>query len=421
MADNLRVLISSTAIDLEDHRKAVLDGILRLEHLPIAMEHFGAIARPPLEVCREKVLTSDVVVVTVAHRYGWVPSEEQGGDGEKSITWYEVDFALAEGIPVLAYLVDPAHPWLHPKEQDLLVDADSQKEAARIYKNVRALKKLQAFLKSDANLTCDFFTSPDDLAKRVVASLAQVRRRADQFLALEARIEMLEAAVKLLTSAAESTQTSPEDKKELKIVKSEVESVIVEARENPQSLSSSPLDIALVVGHSPRKPGALGQINRRSYSEFAYNAELAPILVRKLTAHGLKTEMFVRDISGDIRSGISAAAARTPTLIVELHANAFNGKVRGCSAMIRADAKGIVALAEDILTAIQESTGIPVRGVSKVGPNERGSTALYATANKSILLHPFFIDNEEDLLVATQEINELADAIATAIAESFRT
>ena len=87
------------------------------------MEHFGAIARPPIEVCREKVLASDVVVVMVAHRYGWVPSEEQGGDGRKSITWYEVEIALAERIPVLAYLVDEKYPWSQPKEQDLLVKA----------------------------------------------------------------------------------------------------------------------------------------------------------------------------------------------------------------------------------------------------------------------------------------------------------
>ncbi len=61
MAETLRVLISSTAIDLVDHRNAVEDAILRLEHLPIGMERFGAIARPPLEVCREKVLGADAV------------------------------------------------------------------------------------------------------------------------------------------------------------------------------------------------------------------------------------------------------------------------------------------------------------------------------------------------------------------------
>ncbi|MCH7735396.1 MAG: DUF4062 domain-containing protein [Chloroflexi bacterium] len=35
MAETLRVFISSTGFDLEDHRKAVEDAILRLECLPI--------------------------------------------------------------------------------------------------------------------------------------------------------------------------------------------------------------------------------------------------------------------------------------------------------------------------------------------------------------------------------------------------
>jgi hypothetical protein len=180
MTEALRVFLSSTAIDLGDHRKAISDTVLRLEHLPIGMERFGAIARSPLEVCREKVLNSDVVVVMIAHRYGWVPSEEQGGDGKKSITQYEVEIAREAGIPVLAYLVDPAHPWSQPKGQDLLIDADSQKKAARIYQNVQALKEFQAWLRSDAGLTCDFFTTPDDLSKKVVASLAIVQPRRGQ-------------------------------------------------------------------------------------------------------------------------------------------------------------------------------------------------------------------------------------------------
>lgn len=180
MAETLRVLISSTAIDLTDYRKAVEDAILRLDHLPIGMEHFGAIARPPLEVCREKVMGSDAVVVMVAHRYGWVPSEDQGGDGQKSITWHEVQIALDEGIPVLAYLVDPKHPWSLPKEQDLLVNADTQEKMIQIGKNVQALKEFQVFLKSGAGLTCDFFTSPDSLAKKVVAGLAKIQSRGDR-------------------------------------------------------------------------------------------------------------------------------------------------------------------------------------------------------------------------------------------------
>ena len=51
------------------------------------METFVAEPRSQLEVCRSKVAESDAVVVIVAHRYGWVPSVQEGGDGRKSVTW----------------------------------------------------------------------------------------------------------------------------------------------------------------------------------------------------------------------------------------------------------------------------------------------------------------------------------------------
>jgi len=238
---------------------------------------------------------------------------------------------------------------------------------------------------------------------------------------IKSRIEMLEATVKLLASTAESPDTNPEDAKELRTVKSEVESVIAKAKRNPQSLPPSSLDVALIIGHSPMRPGALGQINGRNYSEFSYNVELAPLLVRELSSRGLKAKMFLRDSSGSIKSGISEAAARTPHLLIELHANAYNGDVRGCSAMVRANDKEAKALSENILKAIHETLDIPVRKVMKVGLNERGSLALYATTNKAILLHPFFIDNKEDLLIVTQEMDKLAIAISSAIAENLKT
>jgi hypothetical protein len=72
---------------------------------------------------------------------------------------YEVEIALDAGIPVLAYLVDPEHPWSQPKEQDLIVDAGSQKMVLQISKNVQALKDFQAFLKNDAGLTCELFAA----------------------------------------------------------------------------------------------------------------------------------------------------------------------------------------------------------------------------------------------------------------------
>jgi hypothetical protein len=102
-----RVFLSSTSRDLEEHRKAVLGVLMRSENFPEAMESFGALPGEPVEVCLEKVRRSDALVLIVAHRYGWVPAQNDGGKGNRSITWLETEEAVRCGKPVLAFLIDP--------------------------------------------------------------------------------------------------------------------------------------------------------------------------------------------------------------------------------------------------------------------------------------------------------------------------
>ena len=66
--------------------------------------------RPSLPACLEKVAEAEVVVVIVAHRYGWVPEGPDNPDA-KSITWLECDYARKLGKEVLAFLVDPDYKW----------------------------------------------------------------------------------------------------------------------------------------------------------------------------------------------------------------------------------------------------------------------------------------------------------------------
>jgi hypothetical protein len=94
-----RVFLSSTSRDLEEHRKAVLGVLMRSENFPEAMEWFGALPGEPVEVCLEKVRRSDALVLIVAHRYGWVPAQNDGGKGNRSITWLETEEAVRCGKP----------------------------------------------------------------------------------------------------------------------------------------------------------------------------------------------------------------------------------------------------------------------------------------------------------------------------------
>ncbi|NQZ05720.1 MAG: DUF4062 domain-containing protein [Algicola sp.] len=167
-----RIFLSSTAIDMQKHRKQVSDAIMRLGDLPVGMETFGAQPSEPIEVCQDKVRQCDALVVMVAHRYGWVPTADEGGDDHKSITWIEVETAIAAGKPVFAFLVDQSYGWTEPKEQDLLVDAKTPEAIGKVVKSVTALQDFKSFLEREAGLTRDKFDTPKDLALKVATSLS---------------------------------------------------------------------------------------------------------------------------------------------------------------------------------------------------------------------------------------------------------
>jgi tetratricopeptide (TPR) repeat protein len=170
----LRIFISSTAIDLTGYRDKVRDAVLRLENLPIAMETFSALGGAPASECMRMAAEADAVVCIVAHRYGYVPPVELGGDGERSITWLEVDAAKRAGKPVFAFLVDPKAPWTEVKEQDRLVS--EPEKAAEIFKAVQKLQEFKAYLGREC--VWQTFASVDQLAEYVAITLAKIAPRA---------------------------------------------------------------------------------------------------------------------------------------------------------------------------------------------------------------------------------------------------
>ena len=79
------------------------------------MEHFGADPRPIVQLCREEVAGSDLVILIQAWRRGMVPTIDMGGDGTTSITGWEIraaDGENAEGrrVDVLAFFADASWP-----------------------------------------------------------------------------------------------------------------------------------------------------------------------------------------------------------------------------------------------------------------------------------------------------------------------
>ena len=164
-----RIFVSSTATDLRGYRDKVMETMLGLEQVPVAMEFFGARPDAPVIECERLAASADALVVIVAHRYGWVPTPAEGGDGYKSITWLETDAALRAGKPVFAFLVDPSFPWSQAREEDRFKEAKSPVEEEQVRFAIRGLGELRAFLRTR---TLRFFSTPDNLQAWAATSLA---------------------------------------------------------------------------------------------------------------------------------------------------------------------------------------------------------------------------------------------------------
>lgn len=165
-----KVFISSTSKDLREYREAAIQATIVLRNMPIAMEFFAATEKSPYEECMKRVDEADVVVLIRGHRYGWVPSVAEGGDGKKSITELEYDRARLKGKEVLGFVVDPHCPWTSGKEQDGLLDTANESEAMEVWRRVKALEAFTIKLRSDATLAT--FDSASDLMGKVSTAVA---------------------------------------------------------------------------------------------------------------------------------------------------------------------------------------------------------------------------------------------------------
>ena len=97
-------MISSTLLDLPEHREQVMDACLRVNVLPKMMDHLPASADDAIAASMKLVEQADIYVGVFGYRYGHVP---EGHD--KSITEMEYERAVERGIPRLIFLIGEDH------------------------------------------------------------------------------------------------------------------------------------------------------------------------------------------------------------------------------------------------------------------------------------------------------------------------
>jgi hypothetical protein len=145
----MKIYVSSTFEDLRDHRAAFDIALHRMGHDVIGMEHYVAEGTTPLERCVADVRSSDIYIVIVAWRYGYIPRGECVNPQGRSITELEYEAAVGSGKSILAFLLDPVAPW-PPSFMDSLSEAGGA-EILR-FRNVLGGRHLAGIFRGPDNL-----------------------------------------------------------------------------------------------------------------------------------------------------------------------------------------------------------------------------------------------------------------------------
>ena len=153
----LKIYISSTFVDLEQHREKVYRELRSLRHDVVAMEDYVAADKRPLDQCLQDVRSADVYVGIFAWRYGYIPTEDN--PERKSITELELREAERLGKPRLIFVLKNTAPW--PPSMMDATTGDNER-------GVR-INKLRDMLQQER--LAGMFETADELAVKVVSAL----------------------------------------------------------------------------------------------------------------------------------------------------------------------------------------------------------------------------------------------------------
>mgnify|MGYP001017083114 CR=1 FL=1 len=191
-------------------------------------------------------------------------------------------------------------------------------------------------------------------------------------------------------------------------------------RETPAPDESIKATLVLVVGHEKRAPGASFALGG---SEYDYNTKVAALCedYAKKSYPGMVVKTVFRDGVG-ISGAYATAKGLNPDACIELHFNAFNGKVAGTETLSTVEDKD-KAFAKVIQKAMCKVFGREgdSRGVKVIPKSARGGGNIYSLPGfANCLVEPFFGDNREEAEAALSKQQDYARALIDASAEHFK-
>src|ERR1041385_5977415 len=155
------VIVSSTALDLPEHRREVEEACLRQGMVPVMMEPLPAGEAEAISASLKLVDEADIYVGVFAHRYGYVPKENN--PRQISVTEMEYERAVERKIPRLIFIIDKKHPLA-----DFTIEDIDKGESAE--------KLAQFKSRVETENIANYFKSPADLRAHVINSLSKLRQ-----------------------------------------------------------------------------------------------------------------------------------------------------------------------------------------------------------------------------------------------------
>ena len=156
-----KVYLSSTFIDLIEHREVVKTALERAQFDIECMEKYSAFDERPKDKCLADVAECDYYVLILAWRYGYQPADDN--PDKLSITRMEYEEAVRLGKKPLVFLLDPDCDWKRK-----FTDPDS-------YSPESAIAKFREHIRLEHG--CRSFTTPESLSTEVLAALRHLEQK----------------------------------------------------------------------------------------------------------------------------------------------------------------------------------------------------------------------------------------------------
>lgn len=157
MTQQIKVMLSSTTLDLPEHRAEAMKACLRQGMFPLMMENLPASDADAIAESLRLVDEANIYLGIFAHRYGHVPKENN--PQRISISEMEYDRAVKHGLPRLIFFI-------HDDHNMKAADVEQGEGAERL----KALKERIGITR-----VTNFFKSPEDLRGHIVNSLSHYR------------------------------------------------------------------------------------------------------------------------------------------------------------------------------------------------------------------------------------------------------